>query len=285
MKIAVSVETTVDLTDELKNKYDVHTVPFTITLGDTVKYDDEVTTDEIIDYVTKSQILPKTSAVNEYQFTEHFSSLLKDYDAVIHISLSSEMSSAYANAVSVASKMNNVYVIDSRTLSTGIALLAIYVKELADEGRPAEEVYEMVKARIPRLEVSFVLSRLDYLYKGGRCSSLTYFGANLLKIKPQIVVRNGKMVTGKKYRGKFNMTVKKYVYDVLNEFGTPDLSKVFITYTTCDEETLNDVKSILTDYGFENIMITRAHGTITSHCGEGCLGILYINDGDVFNNK
>lgn len=283
MKIAVSAETTVDLTKELLEKYDVKTVPFTVLLGEEAKLDGEITVDEIIDYVNKTKVLPKTSAVNEYQYDEHFENLLKDYDAIIHFSLSSELSSAYSNAVRSSKKYNNVFVIDSRSLSTGIALLCIYARKLAEKGTSPQEINDLCIKRIPFVQASFELNRVDYLYKGGRCNVLTYLGANVLKIRPQILLKDGKMVSGRKYRGNFSHVVNNYCNDVLEEFNNPDLEEVFLTYTTAEDAVLECVKNILRDRGFKNINVTRAGATITSHCGENCLGILYINDGGVAN--
>ncbi|MBQ3115727.1 MAG: DegV family protein [Clostridia bacterium] len=279
MKIAISIESTADLTKELIEKNDFKVIPFTIQLGDRVGLDGEITCDQIISFVEQNKVLPKTSAINEYQYTEHFTELLKDHDAVVHFSLSAKMSLAYTNAVRAAESMKNVYVIDTKSLSTGISLLALYAKRLVDKGLSAEEIYEKCLERVPYVQASFELKRLDYLYKGGRCSSLTYFGANLLKIHPQIVVRDGKMVSGKKYRGNYSRIVKNYCEDVLNEFDNPDLTQAFVTYTTADDEMIETAVNSLKNRGFKTIHITRAGGTITSHCGENCLGILYINDG------
>lgn len=279
MKIAISAESTVDLTESIIKEFDVKIVPFSIQLGDKFGLDGEITSDDIISFVNEKRVLPKTSAVNEFQYDEHFEALLKDYDAVVHFSLSSELSLACTNAKRSAEKYKNVFVVDTRTLSTGIALLVLYAKKCADEGLSASEIYDKCLNRINSVQASFVLKRLDYLHKGGRCSSLAYLGANLLKIRPQIVVKDGKMISGKKYRGNFSHVVKSYCRDVLEEFDTPDLTNVFLTYTTADEEVLDYVKSVLMERGFSNIFVTRAGGTITSHCGENCLGILYLNDG------
>lgn len=279
MKIAVSAESTVDLTPELIEKYDVKIVPFTVILGDKSGYDGEITSDEIISFVNEHKILPKTSAVNEEQYTEHFSKILGEYDAVVHFSLSSELSAAYGNAVKAAAKFKNVFVADSRTLSTGIALLVIYAKKLIDKGLSPQEVYEKACRRIPYVQASFELKRVDYLYKGGRCSALALLGANLFKIRPQIILKEGRMIAGKKYRGNFEHVVKCYVKDILEQFNNPDKEEVFLTYTTANPRTLAEVREILKERGFKNINVTRAGATITSHCGEDCLGILYINDG------
>lgn len=279
MKIAISTETAADLSKEIIESYDLKIVPFSIQLGEKSCYDGEVSTDEIIDFVNQNKILPKTSAINEFQYTEHFENILKDYDAIVHFSLSSKLSLAYSNAVRASEKFKNVYIVDSQSLSTGIGLLAIYAKELADSGMEVEEIFNSSLNRVKSVQASFALKRLDYLYKGGRCSSLTYFGANILKIRPQIVVAEGKMISGKKYRGNYEHVVKSYCRDVLEEYNNPDLTRVFITYTTASEEIVQSVKDFLKERGFKDILVTRAGGTITSHCGEDCLGILYINDG------
>lgn len=278
MKIAISAETTLDVTKEIIDKYDIKILPFTILLGEDSAFDGQITTDEIIDFVDRTGTLPKTSAVNECQYNEHFESILKDYDAIVHFSLSSELSSAYSNAVRASKNFSNVYVIDTRSLSTGIALLVLRAKELVDSGATVQEVYEKSMEKIKNVQASFALKRLDYLYKGGRCSSLTYFGANLLKIRPQILVKDGKMVSGKKYRGSFSHVVKNYCRDVLEEFDNPDLTRAFLTYTTAEQEVIDIALNSLKDRGFKEILITRAGGTITSHCGENCLGILYLTN-------
>lgn len=279
MKVAISVETAADLSKDIIQEFDIKVIPFTITLGDITGYDGDITTDQIIEFVNKTKKLPKTSAVNVEQFNEHFSSLLKNYDAVIHFSLSSQLSCACQNAKISAQNFNNVFVIDSQTLSTGIGLLAIYAVKLARQGLDAKTIYDKCVKRLPYVQASFELKRVDYLYKGGRCSVLSYLGANVFKIRPQIIVKNGKMISGKKYRGHFETVVEKYCQDVLEQFDNPDTSLAFLTYTTASTEIIAKACNYLKDAGFEKIYITRAGGTISSHCGEDCLGILYINDG------
>lgn len=280
MKIVISTETTVDLTPELLKKYEIKTVPFTIVMGDKEVFDGEVTPEDIFAFVHREGVLPKTSTVNEYQYESHFNKLLEKYDHVIHISLSSELSAAYANATIVASKIGKVTVIDSRSLSTGIALLCLYAANLVKDGESSGVIAKQVKARIPYVQASFALEKINFLYKGGRCSLLSFIGANLLGIKPQIIVKEGKMIPGRKYRGKMIRVVKQYVEDTLQYYNNPDLEQVFITYTTAEFEIIDMVKAMLKEKGFKNIDITRAGGTISSHCGENCLGILYINDGE-----
>lgn len=280
MKVAISVQTSADLSKELIAKYDIKVIPFTIHLGEKTYADGEITSEEIIEYVNKNKVLPKTSAINEFQYTEHFEELLKEYDAVVHFSISSKLSSAYENAVKASQKYSNVYVLDTFSLSTGIALLALYGAQLRDEGKNANEIYQSCKKRVNALQVSFELQRVDYLYKGGRCSVLALLGANVFRIRPQILVVDGKMISGKKFKGNYNKVVEEYCNDILQRFNTPDLSTAFITYTTAPQEVLDIAYNHLKQAGFKQIYFTRAGGTITSHCGEDCLGILYLNDGD-----
>jgi DegV family protein with EDD domain len=278
MKVAISMESTCDLPKELLEKHEFKIIPYTVILGDHMVEDDETVPAKIYEYVEKTGELPKTSAINEMQYKEHFSSLLENHDAVVHICLSSGLSSSCSHAETAASKMKNVYVVDSKSLSTGISLLGLYAKELADAGESAETIAEKVKARVPFVQASFVVERLDYLYKGGRCNALSLFGANLLKIRPQIVVKDGGMKPAKKYRGKMEKVVESYSKDVLEEFNTPDKSIVFITYTTATPEMIANARKALEGAGFKNIYEAAAGGTITSHCGEHVLGIIYIND-------
>lgn len=279
MKIAISTESTVDLPKELLEKYHISTIPYTIILGDKEFKDGEILPEKIFEFVDNTKILPKTSAINSEQYEEYFKNLLKDHDAVVHICLSGEITSACKNAEMVAEKLKNVYVVDSKSLSTGIALLAIYASTLVDKGENAKSVFEKVKARVPSVQASFVLKKLEYLYKGGRCSALSYFGANLLQIRPQIILKDGKMGSYKKYRGNMDKVVANYCKDVLEEFNNPDLSIGFVTYTTASDKMVEEAKQSLVERGFKTIYCTKAGATISSHCGENTLGILYINDG------
>lgn len=280
MKIKITAESTIDLTKELLDEYKISTLPFTVILGDNEYKDGEITSKDIFDFVEENKILPKTAAINEEQYKEFFSEMRKENDAVVHICLSSKISCAHQNAVAAASQLENVYVVDSKSLSTGIALLAIYASKLASEGvLSAKEIFEKVSARVPSVQASFVIKKLDYLYKGGRCSALTLVGSKFLKIRPQILLENGSMGVHKKYMGKMEGAIAKYVDDCIEEFNTPDLSVAFVTYTTATEGMIENAKAALKARGFEKIYETAAGATITSHCGENTLGILYLNDG------
>ncbi len=281
MKIAISAESTIDLPKEMLNEFDIHTLPYTIILGDKEFLDGEIMPEEIFKFYEETKTLPKTSAINAVQYEEYFKNLLKEYDAVVHFCLSSEISSSCKNAMEASQKLKNVFVVDSKSLSTGIALQAIYASKLVSGGASAEEVCEKCLRRVPFVQASFVLKKLEFLYKGGRCSALSYFGANLLQIRPQIILKDGKMGPYKKYRGNMDKVVKNYCVDTLDEFNNPDLEVGFVTYTTATEKMVEEAKTALRERGFKTIYETKAGATISSHCGENTLGILYINDGGV----
>lgn len=277
MKIAISAESTIDIPQELLDKYDIRITPFTINFNDKIVEDYFGVSQEIFDFVDKTKKLPKTSAVSPEQFREHFEKLLQEYDAVIHVSISSLMSSAYNNAVSVAKELENVYVVDSRALSSAIALLAIKGRNLANEKHSPQEIYDILVDASKRIKVNFILEKLNYLYKGGRCSGLALLGANLLKIKPEIIVSDGKMIVGKKYIGNLTKVVGKYIDDYLAENPNPELDYVFVTHSSSMPEAEKLLTEKLKERGFKTIYNTYAGGTICSHCGQNCIGVLFVN--------
>lgn len=283
MKIAITTETTCDLSPEQIAKNDIKVLPLTVILGEKSGLDGiDITPQDIFDYAENHKDLPRTSAVNEFTYEDFFKGVQKDYDAIIHIALSSGLSSSCENAINVSKRMKNVYVIDSLNLSTGIGLQVLYACELRDKGLSPEEIVKKVEARRSSVQASFFVNTIDYLYKGGRCSKVAAFGAIVLRIKPQILVqKDGTMVPGSKYFGRKTQACKAYCEDVLKKFNNPDKSIIFITHTHANEEVVEVARNILKERGFTNIVETYAGATITSHCGQGTLGILYYNDGGV----
>ena len=280
MKICISAESTIDLSKELLEKYHIRTIPFEVLLGEDEYHDGDITSQDIFDYVAKTKVLPRTTAINEYQYRDYFEGILNEgYDAVIHFSLSSQISTSYSQAVRATRKVDHVFVVDSKSLSTGIALEAIYASKLADKGLSPEEIVEKVTARVPYVQASFVIQTLEYLHKGGRCSGLAMLGAALLRIKPQIIVSEGKMAPAKKYFGRKSQVVEAYCKDTLEQFANPDLSIAFVTHTQATPEMVAVAIEALKNRGFKTIYETTAGATITSHCGPMTLGILFINDG------
>ena len=277
MKIAITAESTIDLPFELLNKYDIKIIPFSVILGDNEFKDGEITSQDIFKFVEENKVLPKTSAINQEQYKEFFTEQIKGYDALIHFALSSGISSACSHAIEASKELENVFVVDTKSLSTGIALLAINARELAQSGATAQEVYNKAIEQTAKVQASFVVKKLDYLHKGGRCSSIALLGANLLHIRPQIVLNDGKMMSNKKYLGKMEKVIASYCKDVLTQNPDTDKKYAFITYTTATEGMVAAAKDALNSAGFETIYETTAGATITSHCGEDTLGILFLN--------
>ncbi len=280
MRIALSVETTADLSKELLKKYNLYLIQFTVLLGETTYLDGEITSAEIFDFVDKTNILPKTSAINVYTYQEHFKKILADgYDEIIHITIGSGFSGSHNNAIVAVEEMKNVHIVDSMNLSSGIGLLALYARELIDNGLDVETIVKKVNARASQVKTSFVVHTLEYLHKGGRCSGIARVSAALLRIKPQIVVADNKMVPAKKYYGRRVQVIEQYSEDVVAEMVKPDLKYAFITHTLATPEMIKAATDALLERGFKEVYETNAGATITSHCGPLTLGILYI-DGD-----
>ena len=256
--------------------------PLKLTLGDTDYTDQiDITPQKIYDYVAETGVLPKTAAVSVGTYTDVFTELKKDCDEVVHFTISSEMSSCYQNAVLAAEEVGGAYAVDSRNLSTGIGHLAIEAAIAAqDETKTGKDVFDYVSSLVDRLDVSFVINSVNYLYKGGRCSGVAAVGANLLKLKPLIEVHDGKMDMAGKYRGNMKDVVKKYITDRLTVPGAKfKRDRIFVTCTCTDYDLPNYAKEIVESLGlFDEVLITIAGSTITSHCGKDTLGILYINE-------
>ena len=279
MKIAITAESTIDLTKELIAKYNIQIIPFTLVLGEEEGKDGDITPEDLYAYTEKTGKLPRTAAINEFQYGEFFKEVQKEYDAVIHFALSSKISSACSNAKAAAAKLENVTVIDTLSLSTGIALQAIYAARLVAAGKEYQEIVEAVNKRVPYAQASFSLESVNYLYKGGRCSMLKMLGANLLKLKPEIYVKDGAMGPGAKYRGPMIKVVDQYIQDTLKDYHNFDTEIAFVTYSTAPEDVVALAVESLKKAGFKTVYTTTAGGTISCHCGPHCLGVLYYNDG------
>ncbi len=279
MKIAITLDSACDLPQEILDRYGFRTIPFSVNLGGESFADGDMNTQEIFDYVDRTGTLPKTSAVNEESFYDFFTEVKKNgnCNAVIHFDISSEISSTYQNAVNAAKRVGNVYVVDSRSLSTGISLLAIYAWELAKTVSDPKKIAEQVRAAADKVQASFVVERLDYLYKGGRCSALALFGANILKIRPQIVLQDGTMKPTRKYRGKMVKVVADYCRDVLHDHPNADKRLCFVTHSRATQEMVDAARTAVQSAGFETIYETIAGATISSHCGKNTLGILFMD--------
>ncbi len=282
-KVIITGDSTNDLSLELLKKHNIKIKPLTITLGEH-SYSDgvDIDPDFIYKYHSEHGILPKTSAVNIAEMTDFFKPLVDEGYAIVHFALSSQMSSTFQNSLIAAEDFEDVYVIDTKNLSTGEGLMMLKAAEMAEQGVDAKTIFEEISALVPKVDASFVIDNLEYLHKGGRCSALAALGANLLKLKPCIEVRNGSMGVGKKYRGKYIDTLKTYVQERLSDYSDIDLSRVFVTHAGCDEEIVNAVvEEVKKTAPFEEIIVTRAGCTISSHCGADTLGVLYIRKSEI----
>lgn len=277
MSIKITGDSTIDLSNDLLAEYDVFTVPLYINMGAESHRDGiSVCPEDIYNYYDETGNLPTTAAPSVNDYIEFFREQLKSHDEVIHFNISSEFSSAYQNAMIAAKEVGNVYPIDSRNLSTGTALLVLDACDMARSGFNKDQILTSIKKNIQLVEASFVINTLTYLHKGGRCSGVAVLGANLLKLKPSIHVLDGKMIVGKKYRGNYNRCIEAYVKDMLSGRDDINPKRIFLTHTKCDKETINIVKKAIEEnYKFDEILETTAGCTITNHCGEGTLGILF----------
>lgn len=277
-KIIITSDSTCDLSEELKERYGIKIIPLGITLGTEVFRDGiDITPDDIYAHHKKTGELPKTTASNVGECIDFFKPFADEGYSVVHFTISSSMSSTYNNACMAAEEYENVYVIDSKNLSTGGGLLVIAAAEMAQSGMAADKIVEEINKLVPCVDASFVIDSLEYLYKGGRCSALSVLGANLLKLKPCIEVKNGSMGVGKKYRGNYSAVLKQYVDERLQNPDDIDTSRVFVTHAGCDEQIVNDIVNQVKGTGlFDEIFVTRAGCTISSHCGANTLGVLFI---------
>ncbi len=280
-KVAIIADTTCDLSVELKERYQIKTFPLHIHLGDK-EYSDgvDISPDDIYRWSDENKATPKTSAVSPAEATDVLEAALKNAESVICFCISDQMSSTgnvLRLAVQELEAEDKVFVVDSKNLSTGIGLQIIEAAILAEQGMEAKEIVEKIQNITPRVRASFVVDTLTYLHRGGRCSGLAALAGGALKLHPLISVIDGKMLPGKKYRGKMNRVLIEYVKDMEEELKLAKTDRVFITHSGCEKEIIDAVKAELTALGrFEEILITRAGSVVTSHCGPGTLGVLFI---------
>ncbi len=279
--IKIISDSTSDLGPELIEKYNIGIIPLTINLGDTGYLDSvEITPDEIYKWSDDNNETPKTASPTIEYAIEVLKPYVNNGDEVIVFTISEDMSTT-ANVIRLAATEldaeDKVYVIDSKNLSTGIGLQIIKACEMVEQGLFSAEIVSNILKLQTKVNASFVVDTLTYLHRGGRCSSTAALFGNALKLKPKIVVENGKMFAATKYRGKQNKVIEKYASDLRDNILNADPSRVFITHSGCDEEAINWVYDYLNDLNYFNeIHITRAGGVISSHCGYGTLGVLFI---------
>lgn len=279
--VKIISDSTCDLTRELLERYQVTVLPLHVLLGDTEYLDgSDITPDAIYAWSDQNKTTPKTSAPSVAEAVELFRPYAEAGDELICFSISDTMSSS-GNSMRLAAQEleaeDRIHVIDSENLSTGVGHLVILAAELAQAGKPAEEIIRSVEAMRPLVRSSFVVDTLVYLHRGGRCGGLAALAGSMLRLHPKIIVENGSMIVGKKYRGKIDKVILNYVQDMEEELKQAREDRIFITHSNCDDATVQAVYDYLDSLQhFKEIFITSAGSVISSHCGPGTLGVLFV---------
>jgi len=277
-KVIITADSTCDLSDEQKREFGIVISPLYVRLGDEEHRDGvDVKPDDLFEFVKQRGILPKTSACSVQDYINLWKPYIDRGCEIVHIDVSSDMSACCQNARSAAEEQEHAYVVDSMNLSTGTGLLAIEAAVMAREGKSAQEIAAYLNQKRMKLNVSFVVDTMEYLAKGGRCSSVVALAAGMLRIKPCIEVKNGKMGVAKKYRGKMSSVLKEYVSERLGAVSAVDTKRIFITHSGVSPEIVEAVRGyVKAEKPFIDILESRAGCTVSSHCGPGTLGILFF---------
>lgn len=282
MKVVITADSPCDLPDDIIAEKEIIITPLSILLDDKSYLDRvEINADDIYNFVEKTGNLPKTAAVPPAQYAEIFKNLTDEGFSVVHIGLSSGISSSYQNACIAGDEFENVYCVDSKSLCTAMGLLVLKACDLRDNGFDAKKIANRLTALVPKIQTTFVLDSLEYLHKGGRCSGVARFGANVLGLKPSIIqnTENGKLEVGKKYRGKIEAVYKQYINDCLSNAKDADPARIVIANSGgVTDEIIEFAKKSAQDMGiFKEIITARAGCTISSHCGPKTLAVFYMN--------
>ena len=278
-KVKIISDSTCDLSEELLAQFDVAVLPHPIVRdGELLQDNVTITPDDIYRHYEQTGRLCTTSAPNTYDYEMCWKPWLDEGYEIVHFTISSEMSTAYNQAMLAAEETGHVYPVDSRTLSTGIGLLVLEACDLREQGLSAEKIVAKVREDADKCQASFLVDVIEYLWKGGRCSSVAAIGANILKLKPRIDVLNGNMLSTKKYRVRTANCFAAYADDMLKVKDNIRQNRIFITHSGIDPDIIELMKEKIHEWqpDIENIYVTRAGGTISCHCGPGTLGILYM---------
>ncbi len=277
MKIRITADSTCDLSPELCRKYNIGIVPLSVIIDGQVFHDGIDVTPRDIFRASDAGKSVRTAAVNTYEYKEFFREQLTTYDQVVHICISSEFSTCYSDACEASEKMDNVFIVDSRNLSTGSGLLVLEGADMAEAGMDGAEIARKLRERTGLVNASFVVRTVEYLRRGGRCSGMEALGAKLLHIRPSIIVDDGKMHPGEKYRGRYEHYLKHYIEDTLADDSNIDFNRVFITHSPSEEGMVSFAIDKVKSYGlFREVLETMAGCTVCCHCGPDTLGVLFM---------
>ena len=280
--VKIISDSTCDLSPELLARYEIDILPLHILLGDQEFEDGKnITPDQVYAWSDANKTTPKTSAPAMADAIELFRPYVTAGREIVCFSISSSMSTS-GNVMRLAAEelgaSGQITVIDSANLSTGIGLLVVEAAIMAKKNRTASEIVSEIEKLKPNVRASFVVDTLTYLYRGGRCNAVAAMAGGVLKLHPKIVVEDGAMNASKKYRGKIASVILSYVKDMEKDLKNARQERVFITHSGCDREIVETVRTYLKNLGiFEEILETRAGGVVSSHCGPGTLGVLYIS--------
>ena len=278
--VMITADSTCDLSEELLNRYNVKILPLTILLGEESFLDGaHYTPADMYRRYRADGTLPKTAAPSLQQITDFFTPFLNEGYEIVHLDISSDLSSTCSNARIVASELEGVYVVDSRMLSTGVGLLVIEGAECRDKGMSAADIAEHLTELTGKVDTSFVLDTLEFMWKGGRCSGVAALGANLLKLKPALEMKDGKLGVYKKYRGNINSVYRQYITERLSGKKVRP-GHVFITESgEIEQAVIDELEALVRELiPVQEIHHTIAGCTVSSHCGPRTLGVLFINE-------
>ena len=280
MRYQITSDSTCDLSPEQLQRYNIRLLPLYVNMdGKTLRDGVDVRPDDIYAHVSAGGGLPKTAAVNLADYVRMFTELSAQNDFVIHICISLDFSCCYQNAKLAAADFDNVYVVDSRNLSTGHGLVVLEAERMARAGMAPDEIVAALQELNGRVEASFILDRLDYMRKGGRCSSVAALGANLMHLKPCIEVSGGIMRVGKKYRGSLEKVMYQYTKDRISVPGNISDGRAYIVYPSAKREAVDAARQVLTeDKRFTDIQETFAGCTVACHCGPNTIGVMFLED-------
>lgn len=277
--IKIFADSTCDLSPELIEKHNIGIIPLCVILGEESYYDGvDITPDELYEWSDKHKTTPKTAAASFDMALEKLKPHMDAGDDIIFFGISSKMSTT-CNVIRIIGEQENyerLFVIDSQNLSTGIGLQVLKACDMADAGKSSEEIVSEIEKSRGLVRASFIVDNLTFLARGGRCSTITAVMANTLRLHPLITVVDGAMGAGKKFRGHIDSAINDYVKDMSDKLLNAEPRRVFITHSGCSEQTISAVYRLLSDMNyFEEIIVTRAGGVISSHCGPNTLGVLF----------
>lgn len=280
-KTVIIADSTCDLPKELRERYNIHILPLRVHLGEQEYLDGtDISPAEIYTWAQANNTVPKTSAITIYDATKEIYKALQSADEVICFTIAQGMSSCYSVMNMAAEELDvtdRVFVIDSKSLSTGIAIQIIEAAVMAEKGFEAKEIVKRIKELQPHIYTGFVVDTLKYLHMGGRCSSIEALAGSTLRLHPHIYLSEGKMKVGKKYHGKMDKVIGNYVRDIMPVLCVAVPDRVFITHSGCRQEILQSVQQQITDMNyFREIYVCQAGSVISSHCGPGALGVMFV---------